>query len=76
MTVKGKLTGFVSWNGFFYGIKKTKNGEKYYKSQNVRFDDTCGITEECTNEEYTNAAKNYAEVMNWGDMNGNKRLFT
>ena len=35
----------------------------YYKSKNVIFDDTCGGTEECTEEEYLNAAKKYIEVM-------------
>ena len=29
------------------------------KSKNVRFDDTCGGTEECTEEEYLNAANKY-----------------
>lgn len=63
MTNNGVLTGFISWNGYFYGIKKNKTNQKYYKSKNVRFDDTCGGTEECTEEEYLNAANKYIEVM-------------
>lgn len=59
MKVNGVLTGFVSWNGYFYVIKKNNTNQKYYKSKNVRFDDTCGGTEECTEEEYLNAANKY-----------------
>lgn len=48
MTVKGKLEGIFSWGGYNYGYKQLKCGNKYYGSKNVRFDDTCGGTEECT----------------------------
>lgn len=61
MNVNGVLTEFVSWNGYFYGIKENKN---YYKSKNVRFDNICGSTEECTEKEYLNVAKKYMEIMN------------
>lgn len=49
MTVHGKIKGFISWNGWYYGYKQLKRGNKYYRSKNVKFDDTCGGTEECTN---------------------------
>ena len=45
MTVRGQLIGLISLNGWFYGYKKLKRGNKYYRSRNVRFDDTCGGTE-------------------------------
>lgn len=63
MIVKGEIQGFVSWNGWFYAYKQLKHNCKYYRSKNVRFDDTCGGTEECTAEEYQKAAENYARVM-------------
>lgn len=64
MTVRGQLIGLISLNGWFYGYKKLKRGNKYYRSRNVRFDDTCGGTEECSEKEYSEAAKRYAEIMN------------
>jgi hypothetical protein len=63
MKVNDVLTGFISWNGYFYGVRKNKINQKYYKSKNVRFDDTCGDTEECTDEEYLSAANKYMKVM-------------
>ena len=63
MSVKGKLEGIFSWNGYNYGYKQLKHGNKYYRSKNVRFDDTCGGTEECTMEEYFEAAENRAKIM-------------
>lgn len=62
MTVKGKLEGIFSWNGYNYGYKQFKHGNRYYRSKNVRFDDTCGGTEECTEKEYYEAAENYAKI--------------
>ena len=47
------MKGFISWNGFYYGYKELKNGNKYYKSKNVRFDGK----EECTEKEYFEMAK-------------------
>jgi hypothetical protein len=44
MTVKGQLKGHISWNGWNYAYKELKSGNKYYKSKNVRFDDTYGGT--------------------------------
>lgn len=64
MVVRGKVESIISWNGCFYGIKRNKKSEKYYKSHNVRFDDTCGGTEKITAEEYFSAAKKYAEIFN------------
>lgn len=61
---KSRLSGFISWDGFFYAQKTDKNGVKYYKSKNVRFDNMYGITEECTRDEYFDIARKYAEVMN------------
>ena len=52
MVVRGKINGFISWNGWYYGYIKLKRENKYYRSKNVRFDDTCGGTEECTEEQY------------------------
>jgi hypothetical protein len=56
------ITSIISWNGCWYGIRKLKTKEKYYKSHNVRFDDTCGGTEEITSEEYQVAAEKYAAI--------------
>ena len=56
------LDNIISWNHYFYGIKRTKHGEKYYKSKSVRFDDTFGGTEEISADEYQEAAEKYAEV--------------
>lgn len=53
------MKGIISWNGYFYGYKETGRGLKYYKSKNVRFD----RKEECTEEEYFEMAKKYADVM-------------
>lgn len=63
MIVKGELKGLFAWNGYFYGYKQLKRGSKYYKSKNVRFDDTCGGTEECTSEEYFENADKYSKVI-------------
>lgn len=63
MTVKGKLEGFVSWNGWNYGYKQLKHRNKYYRSRNVRFDDTCGGTEECTMKEYYEAAEKCTKLL-------------
>lgn len=62
MTVHGKIKGFISWNGWYYGYKQLKRGNKYYRSKNVKFDDTCGGTEECTKEQYFEAAVKYAKI--------------
>lgn len=62
MKIKGELNGLISWNGYYYGYKRMKRKNKYYKSKNVRFDDTCGGTEECSEEEYNEAACKYAEI--------------
>ena len=62
MIIKGNLKRFISWNGWYYCYKQLKHGNKYYRSKNVRFDDTCGGTEECSNEEYFEAAESYAKV--------------
>lgn len=62
MTVRGELKGFISWNGWYYGYKQLKNKNKYYRSRNVRFDDTCGGTEECSAEQYFEVAEKYAKI--------------
>lgn len=62
MVVHGKINGFISWNGWYYGYIKLKRENKYYRSKNVRFDDTCGGTEECTEEQYHEAAEKYAKI--------------
>lgn len=64
MVVKGEISNIISWNGWFYGIKRNKKSEKYYKSRNVRFDDTCGGTEEITEGEYHNVAEKYTKIFN------------
>jgi hypothetical protein len=63
MIVKGNLKGHISWNGWNYAYREMKSGNKYYKSKNVRFDDTCGGTEECSSEEYFEAAEKYAKII-------------
>ena len=63
MTVKGNLKGHFTWNGWNYAYKELKSGNKYYKSKNVRFDDTCGGTEECSSEEYFEIAEKYYNIM-------------
>lgn len=62
MIVKGEIKGFIEWGGWYYGYKQLKHKNKYYKSKNVRFDDTCGGTEECTESEYHAAAENWAKI--------------
>lgn len=62
MAVKAELKGEFSWNGYHYGYRKLKSGNKYYKSKNVRFDDTCGGTSECTQEEYQENVSKYIEI--------------
>ncbi len=56
------LDNIISWNGYFYGIKRTKSGERYFKSKTVRFDDTFGGTEEVSADEYQEVAEKYARV--------------
>ena len=56
------LDNIISWNHYFYGIKRTKRGEKYYKSKSVRFDDTFGGTEEISADEYQTVAEKYARM--------------
>ena len=51
-----------TWNGFYYGSKKIRNNIRYFKSHSVRFDNSCGGTEEITVDEYTEAAEKYARV--------------
>lgn len=55
-----------SFNGMYYGSKsvRTRNGskEKFYKSHNVRFDDTCGGTEECSAEEFFEVAEEHKKL--------------
>ena len=62
MIVKGNMKGQFSWGNWFYGYIELKKGNKYYKSKNVRFDDTCGGTEECSSEEYYEMAEKYAKI--------------
>ena len=62
MIVKGELKGEFRWNGWYYGYKRLKHSTKYYKSKNVRFDDTCGGTFECTQEEYQENAEKYIKI--------------
>lgn len=63
MKVIGNISGIFSWDGWFYASKHGKNKNRYYRSQNVRFDDSCGVTEEITIDEYMLSAKKYKEVM-------------
>lgn len=62
MKVRGELKGLISWNGWYYGYKQLKHKNKYYRSRNVKFDDTCGGTEECSSEEYFDVAEKYAKI--------------
>ncbi len=62
MKVKGNLVGHFTWNGWHYAYKKLKTGNKYYRSKNVRFDDTCGGTEECSKSEYDDCAEKYYKI--------------
>lgn len=62
MVVKGNVKGQFSWGSWFYGYIELKKENKYYKSKNVRFDDTCGGTEECSSEEYYEMAEKYAKI--------------
>lgn len=61
MIVKGKLEGVFAY-GYFYGYKCTNEGNRYYKSNNVKFDDSYGITQECTSGEYNEAARKYVKM--------------
>ena len=56
------LSNIISWNGYFYGIKRLKSGERYFKSKSVRFDDTFGGTEEISADEYHEIAEKYYDV--------------
>lgn len=56
------LDNVISWNGYFYGIKRTKRGEKYYKCKSPRFDDSFGGTEEVSADEYQTVAEKYAKM--------------
>ena len=58
------LDGVVSWNGYYYGAKRTKDGTKYYKAHTSRFDDTFGGTEEITYDEYDEAVEKYSRISN------------
>ena len=51
-----------SWNGRWYGMVYRYGKKRYLKSCNVRFDNTCGGTEEITLDEFISVAKKYAEV--------------
>lgn len=51
-----------SWNGYFFGKKNFRGKPYYFKSKNVRFDDTCGGTAEISSNEYQQFAEKYANV--------------
>lgn len=60
------IDSIIPWNGYFYGIQRSKKlgkPDKYFRAKSVRFDDTFGGTEEITPEEYSIAAKEYHNVM-------------
>lgn len=67
MVVKGNLRGVFTWGDYNYGYKTLKRKNihynVYYKSKNARFDDTCGGTEECSEEEYHQAASKRASIL-------------
>lgn len=57
------MEGLFSWNGWFYGFTERNHKQHYYKSKNVRFDDSCGGTKECDEKEYHENAVKYFEIM-------------
>lgn len=60
-----KINYTFTFGGFFYGFKENKNkmGSKYFKSHNVRFDETCGGTFECSEKEYFDNFSKYNYAM-------------
>ena len=63
--MRGKrVENIITWNGKFYGIYKTKKFTKYYRSDNCRFDNTYGTTEEIDLDEYHKIAVKYAKIFN------------
>lgn len=58
-----KLRGFISWNGYNYGYRKTRSGNKFYKSKTVHFDGTLENAQEITADEYFEKAGKYAKVV-------------
>ena len=51
-------------NGYWYGMATRYNKQKFYKSHNCRFDNTCGGTEEISAGEFLIAAKTNAKIFN------------
>ncbi len=51
-----------SWDGYHFGKKSFRGKPYYFKSKNVRFDNTCGGTEEISYDEYLHFAEKYANV--------------
>ena len=61
--MRGKnIVNIITWNNKFYGVHETKKFTRYYKSDNCRFDNTYGITEEISLEEYNEVAVKYADI--------------
>jgi len=56
------LDDIITWNNHYYGIKRTKRGERYFKSETERFDDSFGGTEEISADEYQRIAEKYAKM--------------
>ena len=61
--MKKEIKGIFNWGSFFYGYREYKRGNKYYRSHNARYDDTCGGTEEITSDEYSRVAIERAKTL-------------
>ena len=56
------LDNVITWNNYYYGIQRTKRGERYFKSETSRFDDSFGGTKEISADEYQAVAEKHAKM--------------
>ena len=57
-----RAEGIISWGGKFYCFIEYKRGTRFFESNNVRFDDTCGGTLEVSRDYYDKQARKYYDV--------------
>ena len=56
------LNYVVSWDGYYYGVRRFRGKTRFYKSKTPRFDNTFGGTYEISQSEYADAVNNYQRV--------------
>ena len=61
-SLEDKVRGVISWNNSYFGYIPFKRGNRYYRSNTVRFDDSMGGTEEISEDEYYKFFDKYNKV--------------